>query len=112
MVKLYAMTCGWLTMGLGSLLRGESGKIKIPVPCYLVEHPRGNVVVDTGLNLLMQTDADLPASPCVERMPQCVGHEFCDDQSASECAVEPHADVVRVYIEIDVQVASERLKQV
>ncbi len=50
MINVYAMTCGWLTMSLTSLLRHETGMIKIPVPCYLIEHPKGRVLFDTGLH--------------------------------------------------------------
>lgn len=55
-VKLYAMTCGWLTMSLRAMLDGAEGKIKVPVPCYLVRHPKGNVLFDTGLNKAIQID--------------------------------------------------------
>ncbi|MFP6806783.1 MAG: N-acyl homoserine lactonase family protein [Pseudomonadales bacterium] len=58
MIKVYAMTCGWMTMSLTSLLRHESGMIKIPVPCYLIVHPKGKVLFDTGLH------SDMISSPC------------------------------------------------
>ena len=49
-VQLFAMTCGWLDMPLG-LLRAEApGRITVPVPSFLVRHPRGVVVFDTGLH--------------------------------------------------------------
>jgi glyoxylase-like metal-dependent hydrolase (beta-lactamase superfamily II) len=49
-IRLRALTCGWLTGPLGSFLEGASGAIRVPVPCYLVEHPRGKVLFDTGLH--------------------------------------------------------------
>lgn len=55
-VELYAMTCGWLTMSLKAMLEGSEGKIKVPVPTYLIKHPKGNVLFDTGLNKQVQTD--------------------------------------------------------
>ncbi len=57
-VRLYAMTCGWLTMSLGDMLEGETGMIKIPIPSYLIEHPKGKAVFDTGLHPDLQTDPD------------------------------------------------------
>ena len=36
-VRLYAMTCGWLTMPLHMFLDGEEGEIRLPVPAYLKE---------------------------------------------------------------------------
>ena len=49
-VRLYAMTCGWLTAPLGLLLDGEKGDIRIPVPSYLIDHPKGKLLFDSGLN--------------------------------------------------------------
>jgi glyoxylase-like metal-dependent hydrolase (beta-lactamase superfamily II) len=57
MLRLRAMTCGWLEGALGSFLEGESGRIRVPVPSYLVEHPKGRLLFDTGLHLDLQTDA-------------------------------------------------------
>ena len=57
-LRLYAMTCGWLTAPLGLLLEGESGDIRIPVPCYLIEHPQGKLLFDSGLNTRVLSDAE------------------------------------------------------
>jgi len=57
-VKLYAMTCGWLTMRLGSMLVGEEGMIKVPVPCYLIDHPKGKVLFDSGMNKASISEPD------------------------------------------------------
>ncbi len=40
-IKLYAMTCGWLTSDADMMLAGREGKIHFPVPAYLIDHPRG-----------------------------------------------------------------------
>ncbi|HYB11995.1 MAG TPA: N-acyl homoserine lactonase family protein [Myxococcota bacterium] len=55
-IRLHAFTCGWLTGGLGNFLAGEHGRIRVPVPCYLVVHPRGTALFDTGLHAGMQHD--------------------------------------------------------
>lgn len=57
-VELYAMTCGWMTMSLKAMLDGAEGRIKVPVPTYLVKHPKGNVLFDSGLNKQVQTDPE------------------------------------------------------
>ena len=57
-LRLYAMTCGWLTAPLGLLLEGEHGDIRIPVPCYLIDHPKGKLLFDSGLNPRVLEDAD------------------------------------------------------
>lgn len=55
-MKLYVMTCGWLTMPAPTFLRGREGTMFIPVPSYLVEHPKGTVVFDTGLETTLQSN--------------------------------------------------------
>ena len=48
-LRLYAMTCGWITMQTSTFLRGEKGYLAVPIPSYLIEHPKGVVLFDTGL---------------------------------------------------------------
>jgi len=55
-IKLYAMTCGWLTSDLSMMLAGKPGKIRFPVPAYVIKHPRGWVLFDTGLHPQCQHD--------------------------------------------------------
>lgn len=54
-IKLYAMTCGWLTMPYGFFMAGEEGQLAIPIPSYLIVHPKGTVLYDTGLELDLQS---------------------------------------------------------
>jgi glyoxylase-like metal-dependent hydrolase (beta-lactamase superfamily II) len=57
-LRLYALTCGWMTLPLGALLEGEAGELRIPVPCYLIEHPRrGRALFDAGLSTVCQSSA-------------------------------------------------------
>jgi N-acyl homoserine lactone hydrolase len=55
-VQITAMTCGWLDADLAGFLKGETGRIKVPVPCWLIDHPRGRVLFDTGLHPQLQSD--------------------------------------------------------
>jgi glyoxylase-like metal-dependent hydrolase (beta-lactamase superfamily II) len=55
-VKLFAMTCGWLTADLSNFLAGAKGRVRVPVPAYLVQHPKGWVLFDTGMHPDNQTD--------------------------------------------------------
>jgi glyoxylase-like metal-dependent hydrolase (beta-lactamase superfamily II) len=57
MLQLYAMTCGWLRLPLGALLEGADGEARIPVPCFLIVHPRGKVLFDSGLGTICQSEA-------------------------------------------------------
>lgn len=54
-LKLYAMTCGWLTMPYGFFIAGEQGELAVPVPSYLIDHPKGTVLYDTGLEKTLQS---------------------------------------------------------
>jgi len=56
-VRLYAMTCGWLSADLSMMLAGRPGKIRFPVPAYLIEHPKGRVLFDTGMHPETQHNA-------------------------------------------------------
>ena len=49
-IGLYAMTCGWLSCNLNEMLAGGEGRITFPIPAYLIDHPKGLVLFDTGLH--------------------------------------------------------------
>ena len=49
-LRVHALTCGWLTGALGGFLAGEKGRLRVPVPVFLIEHPRGLVLFDSGLH--------------------------------------------------------------
>jgi len=55
-VRLFAMTCGWLTGPLGNFLAGEEGRIRVPVPSFLIDHPKGKVLFDSGMHPDTQSD--------------------------------------------------------
>ena len=57
-IRLRAFACGFLTADRGLFLEGESGPLRVPVPAYLIEHPKGRVVFDTGLHPDVQVDAE------------------------------------------------------
>ncbi len=50
---------GWLTIPKELFLKDTPGKIRVPVPCYLIRHPKGLVLLDSGMHPQM---ADDPAS--------------------------------------------------
>ena len=56
-VKLYAMTCGRLVGRLKDMIEGEDGLVALPIPSYLIEHPKGRAVFDTGMHPQCRTDA-------------------------------------------------------
>lgn len=56
MLKLYAMTCGHLTAQLGHMEEGSEGEVVLPIASYLIEHPKGTALFDTGMHPDCQTD--------------------------------------------------------
>ena len=61
-VRLYALTCGWLTLPEAALIEGgDPAPIRIPVPAYLIVHPRGTALFDSGLAEICS------AAPSLER---------------------------------------------
>lgn len=55
-VRMYAMTCGWLTMPARMILDGMEGELRLPIPSYLIVHPEGKAIFDSGLHTSLQTD--------------------------------------------------------
>ncbi|MCS3835695.1 glyoxylase-like metal-dependent hydrolase (beta-lactamase superfamily II) [Pseudomonas sp. JAI111] len=79
MVKLFAFTCGWFQAPVGFFLDGgESEIIRSPVPAYLIQHPKGLALFDTGLGRRFIREAGFRLAPDV------TGYEF--DESADIAA--------------------------
>ena len=56
-VRLYAMTCGWLSLPEIALIDGGSPEpLRIPVPAYLIVHPSGTALFDSGLGTICQEE--------------------------------------------------------
>ncbi|MGH7039560.1 MAG: N-acyl homoserine lactonase family protein [Stellaceae bacterium] len=55
-VRLYAFTCGTLTGEYARLMEGGESEITLPIPVYLIEHPKGRALFDTGLHPDCQHD--------------------------------------------------------
>jgi N-acyl homoserine lactone hydrolase len=63
-VTLRAFTCGWFQSPLTFFVGGEDRRIlRSPVPAYLIEHPRGRILFDTGLGLRFRRDIDSKLGP-------------------------------------------------
>src|SRR5579864_1798410 len=54
---LYAFTCGRLVGDLDRLMEGGEGRATLPIPSYLIEHPKGRALFDTGIHPQCRTDA-------------------------------------------------------
>jgi glyoxylase-like metal-dependent hydrolase (beta-lactamase superfamily II) len=57
-VRVRTLTCGWLVADAGGMVPGQTGSMRMPVGAFLVEHPDGTAVFDTGMHAeLEQTKA-------------------------------------------------------
>lgn len=56
-VNLYAMTCGSLVGPFKNLMEGGEGDITLPIPSFLIEHPKGRALFDTGIHPECRTNA-------------------------------------------------------
>jgi N-acyl homoserine lactone hydrolase len=54
-LKVSPMVCGWLEVQADFILAKEPGRLRLPIPSFLIEHPKGRVVFDTGLHRELQT---------------------------------------------------------
>jgi N-acyl homoserine lactone hydrolase len=72
-LKVYAFTCGWLTGDYGRLMEGGEGRIRLPIPAYLIEHPKGTALVDTGIHRDCQHD---PAGRLGERLTKLFDFDY------------------------------------
>ena len=64
-LSVHAFTCGHLEGAFGRVMEGGTGRIVMPVPVFLIEHPKGRALFDTGLHPVCQHD---PAGRLGERM--------------------------------------------
>ncbi len=53
---MFPLDCGHLGGRLKDLIEGEDGEVDLPIPSYLIEHPKGTVLFDTGMHPDLQTD--------------------------------------------------------
>ena len=56
-MHMYPLDCGHLGARLKDMIEGEDGEVELPVSSYLIEHPKGSVLFDTGMHPDLQTKA-------------------------------------------------------
>ena len=70
-VKLFALTCGRLSGDLGYLMEGGEGRADLPIPAYLIEHPKGQPFSTLGcipIASMIQRRGSERASPASFRL--------------------------------------------
>jgi N-acyl homoserine lactone hydrolase len=79
-LRLYAFTCGHLTGDFSRLMEGGEGRIRLPIPAYLIEHPKGTALFDTGMHPDCQHD---PAGRLGERTAGLFEFDFSPGEEIS-----------------------------
>jgi glyoxylase-like metal-dependent hydrolase (beta-lactamase superfamily II) len=54
--RVYAFICGHHTIPSERMIAGTTGLLTIPIPAFVIEHPEGLFVFDTGFNRLVHQD--------------------------------------------------------
>ena len=48
-MRVRGFCCGWLEMERSGLVSGDEGRVRVPIPAYLIEHAGSRIVFDAGL---------------------------------------------------------------
>jgi N-acyl homoserine lactone hydrolase len=79
-VSLYAFTCGALEGEFSRVMEGAEGRVTMPIPVFLIEHPKGRVLFDSGLHPDCQHD---PVGRLGERMTSIYEIRFAPGEEIS-----------------------------
>ena len=79
MLQIFSMPCGWLEFDSKLFFpnRQRGQMITIPVPSYLITHPKGNVIFDTGVHCSVMQDP-------VARLGAAVANSFASRSKPGE----------------------------
>ena len=56
MLRLIPLECGRLNADSAGLISGTTGRIELPIASWVVQHPKGTLVFDTGMHPELQSD--------------------------------------------------------
>jgi glyoxylase-like metal-dependent hydrolase (beta-lactamase superfamily II) len=79
-IRVFAFSCGTMTGEFARMMAGGEGQITMPIPAFLIEHPKGRMVFDTGLHPDCQHD---PAGRVGERMARTFKIDFHSGEEIS-----------------------------
>ena len=91
-MRLHPLTCGWLSGPLGGFFAGETGRIRVPVLAWLVEHPKGTLLFDAGMHPEVATDPAARLGPLAE----VFDVDFAGDETVASRLRERGVDPARV----------------
>jgi len=101
MLRLHVFDTGWVSMRESELyVGGGSARRTLPVLCFVIEHPRGLLVFDTGLNAAFATRPRQYAGPFV-RFRSSPGMNLAAQMRANGLAPEEVTHVVLSHLHYD-----------
>lgn len=63
-LRLFAFNCGWFQCRPGYFVEGDEGPyVRGPVPAYLIDHPLGRALFDTGLGVRFRRELETALPP-------------------------------------------------
>jgi glyoxylase-like metal-dependent hydrolase (beta-lactamase superfamily II) len=80
-IKLFAFSCGSMTGEFARMMVGGEGDITMPIPAFLIEHPKGQILFDTGLHPDCRHD---PAGRLGQRMARTFKIDFRPGEEINE----------------------------
>jgi N-acyl homoserine lactone hydrolase len=57
-VSIKPMVCGWLEVDTKFILQDQPGRVRLPIPSFLIEHQKGRAIFDSGLHRELQTGTE------------------------------------------------------
>lgn len=57
-VRIHPMLCGVLETDASGIMAKQPGRLRLPIPSYLIVHPKGTTVFDTGLHRELQKNSN------------------------------------------------------
>ncbi len=111
-VKVTGMICGQIGADAKFFLDGGEGRVKLPVPAYLIEHADGMLVYDTGLHPETQTDPEgrLGRSASLFEINFPAGHEITGRLDSMGVAATDVERVVASHLHFDHAGGNELMK--
>ena len=57
-VSIQPMVCGWLEVDTKFILQDQPGRVRLPIPSFLIEHAKGRAIFDSGLHRELQAGTE------------------------------------------------------
>ncbi|MGI4744497.1 MAG: N-acyl homoserine lactonase family protein [Janthinobacterium lividum] len=87
--RLWALEGGTLSEDRSNLVVGEKGPVTVPCPCFLIEHARGLVLLDTGLVPAAAADARAVYGDMADELQISLTREQCVDHQLGALGFKP-----------------------